>query len=126
MQFLNNNSLLLSSKVLDFLWEKQVVSSNNIANNETPGYKAKYVTFEDELRRRINSARNKSGRDIAHAIKSSQYTINYTENESTRADGNNVITDVESMEVAKAGIEYEYVLKAFNDDISRLRKVITG
>ncbi|MCI8341650.1 MAG: flagellar basal body rod protein FlgB [Firmicutes bacterium] len=126
MQFLNNNSLLLSNKVLDFLWEKQVVTSNNISNNETPGYKAKYLTFEDELRKRVNSARNKNGREIGRAIRETKYQINYTENETTRADGNNVSTDVESMELAKAGIEYEYVLKAFNDDITRLRTVIKG
>ena len=40
--------------------------------------------------------------------------------------GNNVNVDVESMEVAKTGIQYEYMMKAFNDDITRLRTVIKG
>ncbi|MCQ4726569.1 flagellar basal body rod protein FlgB [Anaerotignum faecicola] len=126
MRFLNNNSLFLSKRVMDFLWEKQVVAANNIANSETPGYKAKYVTFEEELRSRVNAADHKTGTDIREAIGSARAEVNYTNDETTRADGNNVNVDVESMEVAKTGIQYEYMMKAFNDDITRLRTVIKG
>ena len=40
------NSISMAEKSLDFLWAKQQIISYNIANVDTPGYKAKYVTFE--------------------------------------------------------------------------------
>ena len=50
MDFLSTNSSLLMEKSLGFLWTKQAAILDNIANAETPNYKAKVVTFEDSLR----------------------------------------------------------------------------
>lgn len=126
MNYLNNNSLLLSEKVLDFLWQKQVVSSNNIANAETPGFQASYVTFEDELKSKIAATKNKTASEIRNGILSTKAQVHLTEDESTRADGNNVNLDVESMEIAKAALQYQYMLKSFSDDAVRLGTVIRG
>lgn len=126
MNYLNNNSLLLSEKVLDFLWQKQVVSSNNIANAETPGFQASYVTFEDELKNKIAAAKHQTASEIRKGILSTNAEVHLTEDESTRADGNNVNLDVESMEIAKAALQYQYMLKSFSDDAVRLGTVIRG
>lgn len=126
MNYLNNNALLLSEKVLDFLWQKQVVSSNNIANAETPGFQASYVTFEDELKNRIAAAKHQTASEIRKGILSTEAEVHLTEDESTRADGNNVNLDVESMEIAKAALQYQYMLKSFSDDAVRLGTVIRG
>ena len=126
MSFLNNNTFLMTEKVLDFLWQKQSVSSTNLANVETPGYKAKYVTFEDELRNRINSSTNKNSKDIRNSLEQLKATVNYTNNESTRADGNNVNADAESVEVAKTALQYNFMIKSFSDDITKFRTIIKG
>lgn len=57
MDFLSNNSLLLLQRSMGFLWTKQAAILDNIANAETPGYKAKVVTFEEQLRARLEEAR---------------------------------------------------------------------
>ena len=41
------NNILVGRRSLDYLWTKMAASLENIANVDTPGYKAKYVTFED-------------------------------------------------------------------------------
>ncbi len=126
MNFLDNNMFDLSRKVLDFVWQKQTVTMDNIANAETPGYKAKYVTFEDELKSKLDYQSGKTASDIRSTINSVEAQVHESNDESTRADGNNVNVDVESMELAKAALQYEFLLKSYNDDLTRLRTVIKG
>ena len=116
----------LSKKVMDYLWQKQTITSNNIANAETPGYKAKYITFEEELQSRLDSQYGRTANEIKSSIASVRPEIHETENESSRMGENNVNVDVESMELAKAALQYEFMLKSFNDDLTRLRTVIKG
>ncbi len=126
LNFLENNMFDLSKKVIDYLWQKQTITSNNIANAETPGYKAKYITFEEELQKRLDSQYGKTANEIKRGIASVRPEIHKTTNESSRMDENNVNVDVESMELAKAALQYEFMLKSLNDDLTRLRTVIKG
>lgn len=126
MNFLDNNMFDLSRKVLDFIWQKQTITLDNIANAETPGYKAKYVTFEEELKNRLNYQSGNSANNIKNTIDSVEAQVHESTDESSRADGNNVNIDVESMELAKAALQYEFLLKSYNDDLTRLSTVIKG
>ena len=56
MNHIFGNGILVSEKSLDFLWKKQSVSAGNLTNVDTPGYKAKYVTFEDMYRAKLKGA----------------------------------------------------------------------
>lgn len=56
MDFLSSNSFLMMEKSMMFLWTKQAAILDNIANAETPGYKAKIVTFEETLKARLEQA----------------------------------------------------------------------
>ena len=56
MDFLTSNSQLLLEKSMGFLWTKQAAILDNIANAETPNYKAKVVTFEDTVREKLEQA----------------------------------------------------------------------
>ena len=45
MSEIYGNGIALTEKVLDFLWQRQTVSLNNVANVDTPGFKSQYITF---------------------------------------------------------------------------------
>ncbi len=120
------NSISMAEKTLDYLWSKQQVTLNNIANGETPGYKARYVTFEDEFRKRLLAGREGTSKDIGEAISSSRHYTHETKEESARMDGNNVNMDVENVELARTTLQYQYQLNALNSEVSRLRTVIKG
>ena len=47
MSGMYGNGIGLTEKVLDYLWGRQNITLNNIANVDTPGFKAQYVTFEE-------------------------------------------------------------------------------
>lgn len=127
MNLMFGNSISMTSKSLDFLWAKQTVINNNISNVDTPGYKAKYVTFEDAFNRRLKLA-DASGNTAStrrRIIEGSDYVINEKES-SARLDENNVNADAEEVEMARAQLQYQYVLQALNSDFTRLRGVIRG
>jgi flagellar basal-body rod protein FlgB len=126
MNAIFGNNMSMSEKTLDYLWTKQKMTLNNIANNDTPGYKSKYVTFEDEFRRRLQAGQGATSEDMNQIINSSRHYIRNTQEESSRVDGNNVDMDVENVELARTTLQYQYELSALNSEISRLRTVIKG
>lgn len=127
MSWIDNNSITLSEKSLDYLWEKQRIISENIANNDTPGYKAKIISFEDELSSQLDKFKNQENpnkNQIRKAILDSKIKIDVSEEESNRLDGNNVNLDVEQIELGRAQLQYQYQVFQINDQFSRIRSAI--
>lgn len=124
MSEIYGNGVALTEKVLDFLWQRQIVSLNNVANVDTPGFKSQYITFEEELDKRISEAnkiRRSSRHSVYEAIGDTRSWLNTTWDESSRLDGNNVDMDQEQVEIVRAAYEYQYMLNSLNNDISRLK-----
>lgn len=124
----SNNNILMSQKSLDYLWEKQRIISENVANNDTPGYKAKIVSFEDELNSNLDKFRGQKmpkKSEIRDAILSSGMKVDVSEEESVRLDGNNVNLDVEQIELGRAQLQYQFQIYQINDQFTRLRTAIT-
>ena len=128
MDVLMNNSMLMLQKSMDYVWQKQRVISENIANVDTPGYKAKFVVFEDELRRKLEGADISFSRkeSVKEAIRSSVPILRDTPNETMRLDGNNVNIDAENVELARAQLNYDFLSRQINDQFMRLRTIITS
>jgi flagellar basal-body rod protein FlgB len=117
-------------KALDGAWQRQRAISNNIANHETPGYKAIKVNFEDSLNQEIrkldHSMPSKEKlEESLRAIKSANISVYSDESTSNRADGNNVDMDLENIEMAKTQIQYQYLTRSMTDMFSRLRYAIS-
>ncbi len=123
---LYGNGVNLTERTLDYLWGRQNVTINNIANVDTPGFKSKYVTFENFLAKNIRAAQLKSatGKSVERAIQSSFATVHTTTNESTRLDGNNVDMDQEQIELVKTTYEYQMMVQSINNDFSRLNESV--
>lgn len=123
MSDIYGNGVALTEKVLDYLWQRQIVSLNNVANVDTPGFKSQYITFEEELGKRISDA-NKTKhikQSVSNAIHASRSWLNTTWDESSRLDGNNVDMDQEQVEIVRSAYEYQYMLNSLNNGISRLQ-----
>jgi flagellar basal-body rod protein FlgB len=86
---------------------RQVASAGNLANVDTPGYKAKEVTFSDALKSKLAPATNStfpSGRSAS----SSGLDISTKDAEGlpARRDGNNVSLDRELLNMGKAAGDF--------------------
>ncbi|MDD4565430.1 MAG: flagellar basal body rod protein FlgB [Eubacteriales bacterium] len=115
-------------KALDGTWQRQRAIAGNIANHETPGYKALKVDFEGSLHREIQKLQNlspvSSSADL-EAIKHSEINVFADSSTSERTDGNNVNLDLENIEMAKVQIQYQYLTRSMTDMYSRLRYAIS-
>ena len=127
MNFILGNTVSMAEKSLDYLWQIQQVTMTNIANVDTPGYKAKSLTFEAEFRKKLEAAsRTGNSSQMREAINSVQTTVQSTASESARLDENNVNMDTENVELTRTTLQYQYELNAINSDFSRYRTVIKG
>lgn len=102
---------------LSALWTKQQVISQNLANVDTPGYKAKEVSFENVLDREMLDKG-----DNRYAFKT---TITQQEDTYINPDGNNVDVDKESMELYSAYLQSAYLVQKMNTTFSNYRYVMT-
>lgn len=112
---------------MDFLWTKQSCILDNIANAETPGYKAKYATFEESLQQAVQAADRANGKTGAFrsAIENAPISVQQAQ-ESTRLDDNGVNVTDQMVELSRNGYQLQYVLDAINSDFSLLRTAIKG
>ncbi len=118
-------------RALDGVWERQRSITTNLSNYDTPEYKARVVNFEDELRKEVlkiqETAHTRS--EIAARlgeVEKSRIDITKDPTISERMDGNNVNLDAESIELAKAQIQYMYLTNSMTNMYSRLKKAING
>ena len=156
MDFLTSNSQLLLEKSMGFLWTKQAAILDNIANAETPNYKAKVVTFEDSLRTRLEqrlasargaALRGGSGavgaaalRDGSEAARTAgrvstssiRQIIQESEpyvfeaQEQTRMDDNGVNTTDQMVELIRNAYQQQYVYQAINKHYAILQTAVRG
>lgn len=120
----------LLQRALDGTWQRQRAIANNIANHETPGYKAIKVSFEESLDREVQKlGRSKPTKEEIfrgrEALKNSRINMVSDDSTSERADGNNVNLDLENIEMAKTQIQYQYLTRSMTDMFSRLRYAIS-
>ena len=126
MRSIFGNEFLMTNKALDFVWKQQQLTANNIANVDTPNYKAQHISFENELKNRLNHAmKSANSSTMEQAITQTKGNVIASSN-SKRVDGNGVDIDVENVELVKSTLQYQYLVQAFNSDYNRLRTVIRG
>lgn len=125
MNWIDSVTTSLLNKDLDGLWARQQAISDNIANFETPGYKTKTVSFEDQLRDQIASGGGGSHKMMEN-IQNVQPVTEEAQNETYRADGNGVDLEQQNIELARTQLNYDYSLTELSDAFSRLKTAISG
>ena len=131
MDFLTSNSQLLLEKSVNFLWTKQAAILDNIANAETPNYKAKGVTFEDEIRQKLETAATaiREGEatraSVRQVLEDAEPTV-FEAQEQTRMDDNGVNVTDQMVEMIRNAYQQQYVYQAINKHYSILRMAVRG
>lgn len=118
------NYINVLSKAADAAWTRNEVLSNNIANNNTPGYKRKDVTFETYLFEELASGSTTSLRKkIDETDLSNLNATVYTDYStlSYRLDGNNVDIDTENVEFASNQIRYNALVDSIKYEFNMLK-----
>jgi flagellar basal-body rod protein FlgB len=89
-------------KSMDAAWIRNQAIAENIANVDTPGYKRKIVSFEEQLRQEMSRSdfKNSDVENIEIRVERENTNLSY------RLDGNNVDIDTETAALAKNQIRY--------------------
>jgi flagellar basal-body rod protein FlgB len=103
----------LLSSALDGIAERQRVIADNIANVDTPGYRAVTVDFETSLRAAIASGDPSA--DLSPALLPTDTPVG--------ANGNNVDLRHETMAAVQTQFQYQIMTRATNDRFELIRSV---
>ena len=116
---------------LSAAWTRNAVIRNNIANVETPGFKASDVEFESLIASAIEGSRFKGTKthprhiDIgAGNIESIRPLVVEREHTSMRMDENNVDIEDENVKLAQNSLYYNTLIEKMNSELRRLLMAI--
>ena len=121
-----DNALKMAKSALDGLSRRQEVLARNIANVDTPGYRAQSLDFESTLKS-MNKGTQTARLETTHAghIRGSgeqgRFNVLPRRSGNARADGNTVEIDVELMEMAETGIRYQTLTQSVNEKLQLLK-----
>lgn len=115
---------------LDYSTLKQKVISQNIANADTPNYKAKDASFKEVLQQTVNGSLEANKSDARHydfkARLSSAKAVVTKRNVSYNHNGNSVDLDKEMSDLATNQIYYNAMIERMSGKFSSLQNVIRG
>lgn len=149
MDLINNRTRQIAHMALDGLYERSKAISANTANALTPGYSRKEVSFENSLRDIIKREDEKEEIKVQNSMQYQKTAtfgqspeqiafLNTHVNDGYRIDiesdtkdpdgldGNNVNIEVEMMDEAKTGMQYQVVANLLSKSYNMLNTIITG
>ncbi len=112
-------------EMIKFTMQRHSVLLSNLANSDTPQYRAKDIKFEsvfDEERLRL---KNTSPAHIRALEISGDIEVRM-DTESPWLDGNNVEEDVEMAKITENALLYQTTLRLINDRFKMYRNLISG
>jgi flagellar basal-body rod protein FlgB len=118
----------LISRALELRSKRNNILASNIANSATPNYKARDISFENEIRKYDrNGPLNISHQNhfVQNSAKSLQQT-SYREPLIPSLDGNTVELSVEQMQFAENSMRYNTTVNFLNGKINKLMSAIKG
>ncbi|MDN4140301.1 flagellar basal body rod protein FlgB [Bacillus velezensis] len=107
---------------------KQKVLTNNIANIDTPNYKAKKVSFRNLLDQETSNleAIKTDYRHVDFTGSGDDYSIVSSSDTSYQQNGNNVDIDKEMTDLAENQINYQALVERMSGKFNSLKTVLTG
>jgi len=111
---------------MDVQLKRQELHAQNIANAETPGYKRKYVAFEEYLQEskmklKLSTTNQKHLPTFPKVVNAKEVTM---KNTSITNDQNNVDIDMEVTEMTKDALRYQVLSRLMSMNIDRYNTVL--
>jgi flagellar basal-body rod protein FlgB len=108
-----NDTFNVLQSIMDVASFRQKILSSNIANADTPGYKAQDISFQSELNKALNGSKG------SYAVFDSPSSMN-------NRDGNTVSVDVEMTKVAENQLMYSSAVQLLTMKFRMMKDVAKG
>lgn len=128
-------------KALTLRAERQQVLSSNLANADTPGFKARDFDFASVLAEQVKPAQSQGGGASAITTTNAQHisgsgraaagpasltALKYRTADQASLDGNTVNMDMERANFAENSLRYEASLRFINGNVRKILSAIRG
>ena len=122
------DQLSFYSSALQLRGRRNNILASNIANAATPNYKARDISFEDEIKKfdQNGPIRTSHKNHIVHNSGKSINETSYREPLIVSLDGNTVELAVEQMQFAENSMRYTSTLNFLNGKINKIISAIKG
>ena len=123
-----DNTFAQAQTMLSLRGQRMEVLSRNIANADTPNFKAQDLSFRDVLKNLGSTTSIKATHQnhiSNNAFKGSAEMV-YTVPFNSSVDGNTVELSVEQAKYGKAAAQYQATLRFLEGEISGIRKALRG
>ncbi len=128
-----NRTFDVLEKTMDVAYTRHKVLTSNVANAETPGYRAKDVNFEKELQRQLGGVASGVGLEVTHANhiamgKAGSLPVRAVDSPSGSPglDGNTVNLETEMVRLSENTLRYEISAKLMKKKFQGLMNAIKG
>ena len=122
------NQISFYGSALKLRGERNNILASNIANAATPNYKARDISFEDEINKMSNNGPIKSTHNnhISYNSSNSFNEASYREPLVIALDGNTVEMAVEQMQFSENTMRYQTTVNFLNGKIQKIMSAIRG
>ena len=123
-----DSAFAFTERTLAVRGQRMEVLSKNIANADTPNYKAQDVDFRSVLKgTQLPTAMNATQKGhISESKMISDANLFYTTPLNSSVDGNTVELSVEQAKYGRAAAQYQATLRFIESDVSGIRKALKG
>lgn len=121
MALFNTTGFRILEEGLSIVNQTQSIIAHNLANQDTPDYKCKYVYFGGVLRDKLNASENSRYKKELH-LASYVYTDDTVYDQ---ADGNNVDSDTQEALFEKYGLLQQALINQMNSEFTMMRTAMT-
>ncbi|MGS2717502.1 flagellar basal body rod protein FlgB [Eionea flava] len=127
-----NNALGVHEQALRLRSDRAALLADNLANADTPGYKAKDIDFKAVLGGQVqmnasgSSMKKTHGMHFSTSMQNSEYDMLYRTPQQPSIDGNTVEEQIENAEYMKNTLAFEASFNFLNGKFKKLTSAIKG
>lgn len=109
------------TSALDGLAARQKAIANNVANMQTPGFRASKVNFEDALRSELSDGQAPTGSDVISTARTDDPIMIDGDG---RMVGSNVNLERETLAGMEANLKFNLMVRAYDNKVNQVRDVL--
>lgn len=128
-----NQALKFQQTALNLRAQRSQLLASNIANADTPHFKARDIDFKSALAQAVSGRAsgtlplaNSSARHLPSATEASPVGAQYRTEQQSSVDGNTVNLDIERAQFAENAVHYEASITFISGTLKTLQTAITG
>ena len=122
------------SKAMDLRTQRHQVLASNIANADTPGYKARDFDFQSAMQSALGARTGAAGASLATTSAghlggngmTGSGALQFRKESQSAADGNTVDMDVERSQITDNALQYQILTQLINNKFQGLRSALSS